>query len=204
MPKVLGQAGTSLADVYDVEGSIAGVDTLLSKDVALVHEMGATIFSERVSSTVRRRVTAALAQDTDFDHLLTDLPSGATRLGPILMLGSFSAARLSFASVAVRDQLSGREVPVWSWDSTVDEEVSIRVSDDGAAAATFIMYRPIRQVFTPGMLIGEGQPQRVSDIAFRGRTLGFGAGTQLITLAFQVLFSQVGGLDSKGLPLPSW
>jgi len=76
MPKVLGQVGVSLADAYDIEGSIAGVDELVTRDVSLTHDMAATIFSERVSTAIRRSATAALAQNTLFDRGPTRLRDG--------------------------------------------------------------------------------------------------------------------------------
>ena len=45
MVKILSQAGISLADLYNVEGSIAGIEQLDTRELPIVHEMSGTIFS---------------------------------------------------------------------------------------------------------------------------------------------------------------
>jgi len=204
MPKVLSQAGISLADTYDVEGSIAGIETLESRDVSLVHEMGATILSERLSGTIRRVSTAALAQNTAFDSFFTDLPAGISRILGITVFSDV-AARVGQLSVMARDPTSGREQPLWVWQSTNDLEFNVRMSDNGAAAANHSFYRPIHPIRAlPSLIIGGGQPQRVSDVAFRGLTNAFGAGTVTVVLIMYIALMQVGGISSRGLPVPGW
>ena len=78
MPKILAQAGISLADVYDVEGSIAGTDELLSEDVSLVHEMGGHMMSERCRSFVVTLATGDQIQNANFaatGGLIPDSPN---------------------------------------------------------------------------------------------------------------------------------
>lgn len=206
MAKILSQAGTSLADMYNVEGSIAGIDQLNSEEVQLVHEMGHTIFSERLSMTVRRRTTGAIAQNIAFDQLLTDLPTTPTRILGVAVISN-NVTRLNNVSLAAQDPIALREVPFWVWDSAIAAPISlsIRIQDDGGGAANLAWLRGTELGgLLPSMLTGVGQPQRVPDIAFRGLTNGFGAGTVTTTALILIGFSQVGGLNSRGLPIPSW
>jgi len=200
--KILGKGGDSLADMYDVAGSIAGVEELDSESVKVVHEMGATIFSERLSGTIRRISTGDINQSTVFDLTLTDLPGTPNRILGVQVIADVSG-RASNAMVAVRDPVAGREFPVWVWDVTDDLEQDIRIVDNGAAVADMELLVP-RSLQTPSFLIGNNQPQGVPDIAFRGQSGAFGAGTVEIIALIYITFSQVGGLSSRGLPVPSW
>jgi len=203
MVKVLSQAGISLADTYDVEGSIAGIEQLQSEDVQLVHEMGGTIFSERLSGTVRRRTTGAVLQSTAWDQLITDLPVVPFRIAAVAVIADVSG-RTSIASIAVRDPISGREVPIWLWDTTTDLFNDIRIDDDGAGAANIQYLLPTNRTFYPLTGIGTGQPQSVPDLAFRGSTTGFGAGDVTHTALIYIEFAAIGGISSQGLPVPGW
>jgi len=207
VPKVLAKAGDSLADVYDVEGSIAGVDELITRDVTTFHEMGGTIFSERISGNIRRLSTGALAQNATFDLTITDLPASVSRIlnmAIVMQIGDLGS-RVGRATVAIRSAVQGREVPVYVWDNALDSVASIRIVDDGGAAGNTELLRPATMgLMSPGLLQGTGQPQVVSDIAFRGTINGFGAGTVELILLFQLAFSQIEGVSSRGLPVPSW
>jgi len=201
MPKVLAQAGTSLADVYDVEGSVAGVEQLLSRDVQLLHEMGQTIFSERISAAIRRTTTGAIAASAAWNNLLTDLPAGVTRILGVQVI--CDADRIDFCSVSISDGVQ-REIPIWIWDTTTSVVENVRITDDAAVANRLIMLPTRMGVFTPSLLVGEGQPQRISAISFRGVATAFGAGTVTATALIHIAFSEVGGVSSKGLPVPGW
>jgi len=202
MVKILSQSGSSLADVYNVDGSIAAIDQLEASEIQLVHEMGDTIFSERASSTVRRRETAALLQNATFDELITDLPSGVTRILGVQVLVDFF--RIAHAAVSVRDPVANREFPIWLWETGVDTNHALRVADQAAAANTGLLQPLGGTQQTPSILIGANQPQSVPDIAFRGLTTAFGAGDVTAVLLLYLSFSAIGGIGSRGLPVPSW
>jgi len=200
MPKILSQSGITLADTYDVEGSIAGIEQLNSEDVSLVHEMGSTIFSERFSATIRRNVTGNINQSTAFEALISDFPADPTRILGIGVL-SDTIARTSIASVMVQSDVASRELPIWVWDGT--NEDSVRFFDVTVGNKTLL--RPI-PAFTllPNMITGTFQPQRVENVILRGTTSAFGAGTLELTLLVYIAFASVGGISSQGLPIPSW
>lgn len=204
MVKILSSSGRSLSDLYDVQGSIVGIEQLESREVSLVHEMGGTIFSERYSTFTRRAITGDISQSTAFNVVLEDLPSHFFNLIAISVLVS-TAARVSNASVAIRNPLSGREMPIWIWASATDAEIAVRFSNDGAAVATGIFLQPnLANVQLPQMMAGAGQPQHVSSLALRGFTSAFGAGTVEVTAFLHVEFAALGALSSRGLPFPSW
>lgn len=203
MVKILSQAGASLADVYDVQGSVAGIDQLETRELPIVHEMGSTVFSERLSGNHRRQVTAALAQSTAFDVVLTDFGQGnVQRILGVSVLANFSS-RIARAMVAIRDPIDERELPIFVWDTANDAESVIRIVDNGAAAVDMSVLIP-NPLILPSMLLGDGQPDQMPDIAFRGVTSAFGAGTVVLTLLIYHVFAELGGVSSHGLPVPSW
>jgi len=204
MPKVLGKNGDSLADVYDVRGSIAGVENLHSADVSLVHEMGSVLMSERLSGTILRITTGAIAQNITWGVLLTGLPRNISR---ILNIGVFTnaAARIGRVMVAIRQTSSGREVPIFTWDPAVDQTIAINLDDNGAGAANLSYLRPAAGLdLTPGILLGSDQFEQTDVLVSRGVTTGFGAGTVTITAVLQLAFTELRGVASRGLPVPSW
>ncbi len=205
MPKVLSRSGVSLADTYDVEGSIAGIDNLETEDVQLVHEMGGTIVSERFSATIRRRSTGAIAQNITIAEVLTDLPPNMSRITGVTVINAAltSVARLTQLGVFLRDPLAGRESLIWAWNGAVSNHV---VVDDGGAAAVheILNTEPALTLGFPTMAVGSDQRQSVGEIAMRGTTAGFGAGTIELVLLIHILFYRLGGISSFGLPMPSW
>lgn len=204
MPKVLGQAGTSLADVYDVEGSIAGVETLESGDVQLRHEMGATIFSERLVGEVQRFTTGAIAQNINFDVVQQVGGIAVARITQVAVI--VDADRIDFCSIAIRDDDNGREVPLWVWDTAIDGVSDIRIQENGQTVGNVLALRQIDQasVNAACLQLGLAQPRRLGHVAFRGRTTGFGAGTVTATGIVTVYSAESQGLSSHGLPVPSW
>lgn len=203
MVKILSRSGDSLADVYDVEGSIAGIDHLLSGEVSLVHEMSGTIFSERLSMSIARANAGAVAQSTTWDITLADLGAQAWRILGVMVLASVTA-RTAHAQVSVRDSRDGREMPIFVWDTATDADSVIRIVENGGAAANQLALIP-NPLQIPSMGLGRGQPQaRDNEIVFRGSTTAFGAGTVTLIALIHTLRSQVGGLSSRGLPIPSW
>jgi len=200
--KILSRAGVSLADTYDVQGSIAGVEELDSESVKVVHEMGSTIFAERFSQTIRRVSSGDLAQNITVGFSLTDLPDTASRINGLTLLAN-PGSRTTRMAVMVTDPLAGREVVIFNWDGT--NEDSILMDDDGSVVNQGVLRADPTYTLLPNMLSGTGAPQSVSDINVRGLTSGFGAGTVEYVLLLHIsLASDGSGLSSRGLPLPSW
>lgn len=207
MPKVLSKSGASLADVYDVEGSVAGVEEVLTKDVQLIHEMGGVIVSERFRTRVLRVASGDIDQNTNFDTLLNINTASPTPLVPNRLLGVVvvvdTAARLSRLQVSARDPDAGEDFPIWVFAGATDHTIRIRIA--GGAAADMTILTP-DNLNTPSMLGGSAVSHRPTthELVMRGRTSGFGAGTVEMTLLAYVAFPRPGGVNSTGLPIPSW
>ena len=202
--KILSKSGDSLADVYDVEGSIAGIERLETHDLPIVHEMGATVFSERFSGAIRRISSGAIAQNSSWNVVATDLPTTPARIFGVVVITADDVSDLSDVAVLVRDSGDAREIPVFAWDSN-EAAVRIPMEDDGGGITNQTGLANALNVATvPSMLIGSDQPQEVNQIAFRGRTIAFGAGTITTVALIYIGFSQIGGISSRGLPIPGW
>lgn len=203
MAKVLSQAGNSLADVYDVEGSIAGIDHLETHELPIVHEMGATVFSERYNTDIRRAPTGAIAQNVAFNVFVTGLPPTPTRLLGVAVFAD-DATRVLQAAVFAREPDRGRDMPIWVWDGTTS--IISTFDDNGSSAAFDLLVGSVAMNMVPTMVgaVGQPQPQMVSDLVFRGLTTGFGAGTVAITALYYSANAQLGGVSSRGLPIPGW
>lgn len=205
MAKILSQAGQSLADIYDVEGSIAGIDSLETRDLPIVHEMGQTVFSERFRTEFRRSATGNIAQNTDFDVVITDLRDTISRLLGVVVF-SDDDTRVLRAAVMVRDPISngGLELPVWVWDGAT--AIAVRMVDFGSLGLHNVLVASAPATFLPNFTGGTQQgPTPVDQIALRGRTTGFGAGTVAISAVYFIASSSTpGGVSSVGLPVPSW
>lgn len=202
MVKILSQAGDSLADLYDVEGSVAGIDHLETHELPIVHEMGATVFSERLDGTIRRATTGAIAQNIGFDLVLTDLPDGHWRvLGAAIIVDV--TGRINNANICLRDADAGREIPLYVWHTTNDVESQIRIVENGAAVAAMHLLVP-NPLQTPNLGIGVGARQTVNEITFRGLTTGFGAGTVTASALIYIGFTHRAEISSRGVPLPGW
>ena len=209
MSKVLSQAGNSLADVYDVEGSVAGIDQLETRELPIVHEMGGTIFSERLAGRILRPTTGAILQNITFDVVVTDLPDGPFRILDVVVIAN-NAARTLQVVVSLRSLpidgfgvVIAQEMPIFTFDSATDVESRVRIEDFGGAAANQrqLLGTPVAK---PNLGIGDGQPLTVPELAFRGVTNGFGAGTVIISALIYIAFPSPRGLSSRGLPLPGW
>lgn len=201
MPKVLAQTGTSLADVYNVKGSIAGVEELISREVHLTHEMGATIFSERVGGAVVSFSTGAIAQNLASEGV-TVVDLVPTRL---LGLQVFTdvASRLTRAQVSLTpDPPAETEIPIWYWE-TGDPEKALDVMVAGSVA-NLIVLEPVMTPLLPNMLFGASQPRTVPNITLRVLTAGFGAGTVTTRCIVYFGFAISRAVNSHGLPVPSW
>jgi len=201
MVKILSQSGDSLADLYDVEGSIAGIDNLETRELPIVHEMGATIFAERLSGFVRRITTGALLQSVSYNAVITNLPAHITRILGVQVVAD-TGGRVSLAAVSIQQENGEREIPIYIFDSTNDSESQVRFIEN-EVLATFESLNP-GVVQVPSLLIGSPQRQRVNQIALRGTTLAFGAGDVTITALIYIGFTHIGEISSRGLPVPSW
>ena len=197
MAKILSKSGDSLADVYDVQGSIAGMDDLKSEEVNLVHEMGGTIFSERLSAAIFPLTTGAIAQSIAFNTGLL-LPQTSRLLG--LSVVSNNPGRLVDVSVHITAPLT--ELPVFAWVNA-DGQISVRMLISGSVATNFLL-RPGSVLQVPNLFIGEDSPLPASTITIRGNTSAFGAGTVTTQAIAYIAFPQIGGLSNRGLPIPSW
>jgi len=199
--KILSRSGASLADVYDVEGSIAGIEQLVSEDVNLVHEMGTVLNSERTTAVVRRQTTIALAQDLSWDLVLTDLVATTGRLLSVQVF--VDTDRVAFCSVSVEQADLQREIPVFAWHTTFDDAVQTRMLDLGTVGAPLLL-RPTGAPNgnLPTLLTGPSQRVPMSHIAFRGVMSSFGAGTATVFMIAHVAHHDVGAISSAGLPLP--
>jgi len=203
MPKIQAQAGSSLADVYDVQGSIAGIDHLDTHELPIVHEMGATVFSERFGTSISRIETGDIAQDTNFDIANSNFAAVPSRILAIVVF-SDAAARIQRVTLSPRDPIAGREIPIWHYDG-VTNFGTMRMSDDGAAVANFEVLQPVQsQLFLPNFFGGDDQATTVNDLIMRGRTTGFGAGTVFCRALIYLAFARLAGVSSRGLPIPSW
>jgi hypothetical protein len=202
--KILSQSGISLADAYEVTGSNVGAQFLDADTIKTVHEMGSTLSSERMSSSIGRRSTGALAQNISWDITIDDLPTTPTRISNLAVV--MTTNRLLTCSVAVQCPREGREVPIFVWDTSIDDKPIIRFVDNGGAVGGVYYLRPKTPMLVPGMLLGTDQRLSVPNLVFRGSTSGFGAGTVTATLVFQHTFigSGVTGAKTFGLPIPSW
>jgi len=201
--KILSQSGDSLADIYDVAGSIAGIDHLETHELPIVHEMGHTVFSERQGGRHTRLVSGALSEDDTFDITSTDMTNGINRILGVMVFGD-AAARIDHAMVAIRDPVTGREFPIWIWATANNVESAIRIIDnDGAIAEQFALIGGALQV--PSFSFGPDQPQSMPEFVFRGLAAGFGVGNvTLKALIYRTFASVASGLSSRGVPVPGW
>ena len=208
MARVLGKAGVSLADVYDVEGSVSGVADLRSEEVQTVHEMGATIFSERLNAAITIITTGAIAQNIDFGVGLAQ-PLTVRRIVALVVIAS-TAGRTARAQVSITGGEAGSqtECPLFSWESGTgtDLERELRIEVDGVAAAHHqLVPGPSSIVSVPSFVVGsQGPIVDQSRVIMRGRTGAFGAGTVVVRCVLYQAFSEVEGISSFGLPVPSW
>ncbi len=202
MAKILSKSGDSLADVYDVEGSQAGVENLESKDVHLVHEMGATIFNERLASRVLALSSGAVAASTAWNVNFS--VSRNTRILALACVtdnvGRITANQVSITSGPAVDNT---EVPIWGWLGASDGSRVLSVMIAGVVAnRTVLIPGLVGEI--PNLLIGTDSPRPAQTITMRGVSNAFGAGTVETQVLVLFGFAQTEGLSSRGLPIPGW
>jgi len=204
--KILTSSGSSLADVYDVEGSIAGVGQLDSEEVKTVHEMGATIQSERYSQRIIELAsedTASSSWDVSFG-----LGRNVTRILWWQILGTFAAQtedlQLSLTTASPAGVLLD-DMPLLSWVLAAGDDATkaIDVLDSGVAVTQFLFVTR-DQIGHPVLAAGGNQVgPAMNQLTFRGNTSAFGGGTA-IHRALICVGSAEPNVRSRGLPLPSW
>jgi len=206
MPLIQAQVGTSLADTYDVPGSVAGVEELLTREVPLSHEMGGTIASERMRDTFFVATSGNVLQSANFSAQLTNFINVPTRILGVAVVGDV-ASRLNNVAVMLRNS-AGSEFPLLVFDDITDTERNIRFDLDGVGVASMISYQP-NVVLTPTLLIRGGAANVMGTIILAGTTTAFGAGNLVVTMIVHTARPSrdtpaAGAADSFGLPFPSW
>jgi len=208
VPKVQSQAGVSLADVYDVEGSVAGVEEILSKDVNLFHEMGGEIMSERMHQTVLIATSGNVAQSSNFSRQILNFIDVPTRVLGVAAIGDV-AGRMNNVAISIRTT-EGSEFPLLVWDDAQDQERIIRYDLDGVGVADMIAYIPDHPILTPTLLSRDGEltPTMLTFI-MNATTSAFGAGNLVASMIVHVMRPSrdtpaAGDARSYGLPLPGW
>lgn len=201
---VQSQAGETVTDVYDVRGGQAPIERIITADVQATHDMATTIASERFSMFIRRTPVAAVNQSSNINVTMTDLPAGVARILNVWVEVD-DASRLDHLALSIQTSAPQRGMPFWIWDGTNADTVRMfgTVTDGVINNATLL-----RQAFThtrlPLLLTHGDQPQAVPDIFMGGVSTAFGAGTVEVTLGVLLAFSAIGGISSRGLPIPSW
>ncbi len=209
MPKILAQAGISLADVYDVQGSIAGTEELASRDVSLMHEMGGQIFSERLLFFTETIDALAVNQSTEFEVEFAALPDCPNRILNCSVVIN-NATRVDSVQLSITPPAAdaGSDSPFFVWDTAVDIEQNILISLGGGAAGNRFCLSPLIQR-TPTLITRGDVTQVMPTINMRGITSAFGAGDVSISGIVHLCRAQPespapGAPSSHGLPLPSW
>lgn len=211
MTKIQSQSGNSLADIYDVQGSVAGIEQLETRELPIVHEVGGTVFAERVVGVVRTISSGALLQSVDFDITPIDFPDVPFRILNVAVLANANA-RVSVAMVGIRTTLLDPatsvniegEIPIFNWDSNTGTDDLTRIRLITAAAANTRLLVPAIPAQVASLAVGTALAGTTTRITFRGSTLGFGAGTVTISALIHIAFAEQRGLSSRGLPIPSW
>lgn len=205
MTKILSRSGDSLADIYDVEGSIAGIDQLETRELPITHEMGATVLSERFTTRIFRIPTGDLNQSTAFRVELTTLPETPARLLGVQVIVD-QGSRIARCAVLATDPTVQQDFPVWVYDALAGIRETITM-EDVTVSADFSLLIPqgAANVF-PSFAGGrEQQDNMVSSITLTGLTTAFGAGTVLATALLLLAFPRGDvNISSRGLPIPSW
>lgn len=214
MGKILSQAGISMADTYDIEGSIVGVENLDANNVSLVEDMGPRVMAERMKTIMVTGTTGALADAIDFNITVlgsTTIPSPdcASRVLSVnVYIPAANATEIENWSLTVRDQNLQREAALITWDIDIDSEVKVVWNNDGAGAANFIQLRPLTHQL-PGLLTRAGDLEIAPLLLWRGTTAAVVATTVTATLVIQLARPNrtnpaAGQPSSHGLPIPSW
>lgn len=207
--KILSQAGQSLADVYDIEGSVVGLERLDVSEIQGVHDIGPQIHSERLNAFHRRITSSAELQNQSINSSLSGIPDCVNRILSVSMIAD-AASRISFASIAIADPSSAVEHIIWAWDDVNDVEGPVRW-DDGTGATVVSLLRATHgpSGANPNLLLRTGASWRMPILILRALTSAFGAGTVTLTAGIQLARPDrsqptAGEPSSHGLPIPGW
>ena len=206
MTKILSRSGASLADIYDVEGSIAGIEQLETRELPIVHELGATVFSERFTTRVFRVTSGAIAASTAFNVEETNLPERPCRLLGVQVITSFTS-RLVQVAVLGTDPVLGQDFPLWVLDTSAIASEGVNMEDAGGAGAFAILVPRTGLNVFPAFVGGKNQQDdMVSSVTLAGLTTAFGAGTVTTTALLLLAFARTDGPrpPPAGVPVPSW
>jgi len=211
VPKIQSQSGVSLADTYDVEGSIAGVENLESKDVSLFDEMGGRVFAERLRSFILNISTTAIAQSTTFDISFSGIPDSPNRIIAACLTAPV-AGRVAHAALHLSQDTGDTfftDQPIVAWDDAVDPEVICRFALKGANQSNAIVMRPAGLAFEPLLMTRMAPDFTMPELKLRGKSSAFGAGTIIVTAIVLIARANpettvAGTPSSHGLPVPSW
>ena len=200
MVKILSQGGRSLADMYQVEGSIAGIDQLETRELPIVHEMGATLFSERFRTTFRRGTTGPVAQSATPNISITNMPEGISRILGVQVITDDSS-RIANVQVSVHDAVAAQDFPIWTWE--VGNSDPIRLTDNAVGLTAEVLVPNEGQLLP--CFVTNGQTRlEISQIHLRADTTAFGAGNVFLTLLVHFAFTFTGGVSAFGARVPSW
>jgi len=204
--KVLGQAGISLADAYDVEGSIVGVDELDAESVKAVHEMGGQMFSERLQAFIIDLDSTAVLQTVTWDIEAGGIPDSPNRILGISVIAT-NGSRVSNCCVVYRDSLAGGEIPLFTFDATDHDIFPIRIALPGDTPANLNVCAGAD--LTPSVMTRIGAANSMGSLFFRGLSTTFGAGTVQAHALVHIARANAGAPppgapSSHGLPLPGW
>jgi len=204
--KILAQTGTSLADVYRIEGSIAGLEALDVTDIKGVHDLGPQIHSERLRSFIVGFGPGASLQTVTWSATAGGIPDSVNRFLGLAVIADV-AARITNAQVSIRDP-NGSEIPIWNWDITNDVANTIVVARPAAGAGAEILLVG-KFDHSIELLTRIGPTNVMPDMVFRGLTETFGAGTVNPLCLFHVARPNSGAPpagepSSHGLPIPGW
>jgi len=207
--KILAQAGASLADVYQIEGSVVGLEDLDVEDIKGVHDLGPQIQSERLRAFITVIDSTAILQTITFGVGTADFPDCVNRVVSCAVVVD-DASRLSHCSVCIKEGSTGIEYPIFVWDDG-DDESSPYIWDDGGGSAPLTILRPIHQMnnAVPCIVSRAGDAGDMPNMIFRGLSTTFGAGTVRARAILQIIrpatrFPTPGEPSSHGLPIPSW
>jgi len=206
--KILGEAGKSLADIYDVEGSVVDIEELDARVIQAVHELGEVINSERMGVAIIRMSTGDLLQTITFDVVtpVLDMP-GITRVLGVMVFAD--GDRVLTANVNLTNGAAQNELALWWWDPATDLALTGRVMVLGSIASRVLLRPSVNYANLPTLATGPGQRAQMPAFSLRGITTTFGAGTVEITAHILIANADVKGTgigapSNIGLPMPSW
>lgn len=204
--------GQSLSTLYDTVGTSSGSpNAVLETDrIILTHEMGALIASEQMRCSVRRIEVLNVAQNLDFDGVITDLPPAAYRIiGLVVFSDNALAADVTRVQVNIRHRTDSREVPIFFWQGAAGTTPFMRFEPDSTLGlGNYRVFVPNARLETyqlPALARGFLDQQAI-DISLRGTTAAFGAGTRNFraNLYISSFTPTPGMLTADGIPFPSW